>query len=265
MMGNGMEAAVTPAAMSAAYFSATRSPFWLLCVDLYPVLVAACIPWSTTAVAVFMVIWLIVLAPTIDPRAFLRSLREPACWLPLAFFALAVVGVLWADIPWPARLHGVSPLTKLLVVPLLLYHFGRSKRGPWVFVAFLVSCIFLMLYAWIVLFAPEWKMATHANIAGVPIKNTIDQSQEFALCIFALSSVVLTLFSQRRFLLAAVCVALILGFFANLTFGALARTALLYMPVLLIFFAFRHLNRTATIALIGGVIATAMMVWFTSP
>jgi O-antigen ligase len=247
------------------FLSWTRSSFWLLCADIYPALVAACIPWSTTAVAVFMVIWLIVVAPTIGPRAFLNSLRQPAYWLPLAFFALAIVGTLWADGPWSERIQGIDPLVKLLMIPLLLYHFERSKRGHWVFGAFLVSCIFLMGFSWIVLFAPEWKMATHADIAGVPIKNTIDQSQEFALCIFALSSVVLTLFSQRRFSLAAVCAALILGFFANLMFAALARTALVYMPVLLMLFAFRYLGRRAATALVGGAIAIAVIVWFASP
>ena len=95
-----MQVAVGTAGISSAYFWATRSWFWLLCVDVYPALVAACIPWSTTAVAVFMVIWFVVLLPTIEPRAFLNTLRRPACWLPLAFFALAVVGMLWADGPW---------------------------------------------------------------------------------------------------------------------------------------------------------------------
>ena len=45
---------------------ATRSRFWLLCVDIYAVLVAASIEWSTSGVAIFMVIWFIVLIPTID-------------------------------------------------------------------------------------------------------------------------------------------------------------------------------------------------------
>src|ERR1700676_5143489 len=134
---------VSPRILS-VFLSWTRSSFWLFCADIYPVLVAACIPWSTTAVAVYMVIWLIVLAPTIDPRAFLNSLRDPAYWLPLAFFALAIVGTLWADGPWSERFRAVHPLVKLLMIPLLLYHFEKSKRGHWVFGAFLVSCVLLM-------------------------------------------------------------------------------------------------------------------------
>ena len=41
-------------------------------------------------------------------------------------------------------------LLKLLVLPVLFYHFERSTRGMWVFVAFLVSCTLLMLMSWMV-------------------------------------------------------------------------------------------------------------------
>jgi O-antigen ligase len=122
--------------------SATHSSFWLLCVDIHAVLVAASILWSTSAVGIFMVIWFVVLIPTLDPRLFLDSLKRPACLLPVAFFALAIVGTLWADGPWNARLYGISPVTKLLAIPFLLHHFERSQRGVWVFVAF-----FGVLYA----------------------------------------------------------------------------------------------------------------------
>jgi O-antigen ligase len=97
-------------------------------------MVAASIPWSTTAVATF--IWFVVLISTIKPRSFLRALKTPACFLPIAFFALAVLGTLWADGPWSARLRGVSPVTKLLAIPLLIYYFERSTRGMQVFTAF---------------------------------------------------------------------------------------------------------------------------------
>src|SRR5258708_2223422 len=125
------------------FLSAVRSPFWLLCVDIYPALVAASIPWSTTSVAVLIMVWLFVLIPTIEPRSFLRSLKEPACLLPIAFFALAIIGTLWADGPWSTRFHGASPVSKLLAIPFLLYHYERSTRGAHVLIAFLVSCVLL--------------------------------------------------------------------------------------------------------------------------
>ncbi len=42
------------------------------------------------------------------------------------------------------------PPSSLLVLPGLFYHFERSSRGMWVFVAFLVSCALLMVMSWIV-------------------------------------------------------------------------------------------------------------------
>jgi O-antigen ligase len=249
---------------SAVVYSATHSWFWLLCADIYPVLAAAAIPWSTSGVAIFMVLWLIVSIPTIDPRLFLRSLRRPAYWLPVAFFALAVIGMLWADGPWSTRLHDVNPVTKLLAIPFLLYHFERSRRGLWVFVAFLVSCALLMGLSWIVLFAPEWKIAATEQ-AGVPLKNYIDQSQEFALCVFAMAPLILTFWKQRRVALAVVCAALIAGFFANMMFVASARTALVYMPVLLLLFAIRHLDRRAMLSLFVAASVIAGLLWSTSP
>ena len=245
-------------------FSAVHSWFWLLCVDLYPVLAAACIPWSTSGVAIFMVIWFVILIPTLEPQPFLRSLKRPASLLPLAFVALALVGTLWADGPWSDRLHGLNPVTKLMAIPFLLYHFERSRRGLWVLVAFLVSCSLLMALSWIVLFAPEWKIVATAN-AGVPLKNSINQSQEFALCIFALAPLALSYFKQRRLALAAACTALMLAFFANMMFVVLARTALLYMLALTILFAARHLSRRGMLGLFAAATAAAILVWFASP
>src|ERR1700737_3813096 len=95
------------------------SPFWLFCVDMYPALTAFSLPWSTTAVAIFMAIWFVILIPTLDMRAFCHALKHPAYWLPLAFFALAVVGMFWAGSPWDVRLHGIGPVIKLLVIPFL--------------------------------------------------------------------------------------------------------------------------------------------------
>ena len=235
-----------------------------LTVDVLAVLVAAALPWSTSGVGILMVLWFLALIPTLDPRALLRSLTRPASSLPLAIFVLAVVGTLWSDSPWPARLHGINPVAKLLAVPFLLYHFERSQRAIWVFVALLISCALLMALSWIVLFAPELKLTSTAS-PGVPVKNYIDQSQEFALCLFALAPFVLSLFCQRRFALAAACTALMLGFFANMMFVVSARTALIYMPVMLGLFAILYLGRRATVLLLVGAVAAAALVWLTSP
>ena len=236
----------------------------ILNVDLLAILIAILLPWTTTGVAIVAVLWVIALVPTLEVRSFLRSLTRPGSAFPIALFALALVGTLWADGPWPVRLHGIDPVAKLLAIPLLLYHFERSQRGLWVFAAFLLSCALLMGLSWIVFFADVWKDEAGQTI-GVPVKNSIDQSQEFVLCIFALASPAMTLFRQRRFALAAGCVALILGFCYNMMFVVLARTALICMLALTILFAVRHLNRGAVLLLLAGVTAIAALTWSASP
>src|SRR5215213_6841507 len=263
-MSEAARTTTLPQGISAAMRAAIRSRFWLFCADMYPVLVAACIPWTTSGVAIFMVIWFIVLIPTIEPRRFLELMKRPAYWLPVAFVGLALMGTLWADGPWSNRLNGINPVTKLLAIPFLLYHFERSRRGLWVLVAFLASCAVLMGLSWIVLFAPEWKIVA-SDTTGVPLKNSIAQSQEFALCIFALAPLVLEFFRQRRLALAVFCAALMLAFFANMMFVVLARTALLYMLVLTILFAVRQLDRRAMWLLLAAASATVVLVWFASP
>src|SRR5258708_34598340 len=90
-----------------------------------------------------MVLWFIVLLPTLD-LGFLRFLRQPACLLPVALFALALAGMLWADGLLSVRLLGFSPVTKLLAIPFLLHHFQRCQRGHWLLIAFLASSSLLM-------------------------------------------------------------------------------------------------------------------------
>src|SRR6266850_1967964 len=97
--------------------------------DIFAVLTALALPWSTSLTAIFVLFWL-----------------------------LAAVGTLWSDAPWGARLYAVSPALKLLVLPGLFYHFERSARGLWVFTAFLVSCTLLMLVSWIVLIDPSLSL-----------------------------------------------------------------------------------------------------------
>jgi O-antigen ligase len=93
------------------------------------VLLAALLPWSTSGVAVVSLIWLAALIPALDFGAFVGSLKRPICALPIALFALAAAGTLWSDAEWGARLYAIGPTTKLLMLPLLFYHFERSTRG----------------------------------------------------------------------------------------------------------------------------------------
>jgi len=272
MLEAALESTQKRTKVSSLFLSATRSSFWLFCVDIYPVLVAASIPWSTTAVAIFMIVWFFVLIPTIEPHSFLRSLEHPAFFLPIAFFALAVIGTLWADGPWPVRLHGVSPVAKLLAIPFLLYHFERSTRGSWVVIAFLVSCVFVLAMSWIVVFDPSLAFRAEplkdyygVTAYGVPVKNYIDQSQEFALCAVALAYPIITLWRANSKLLAASLLAISLSFVANMTFVIVSRTALVTIPIMLAVFALLHLKWRSIVVILCATTVFAGLAWVTSP
>jgi O-antigen ligase len=237
---------------------------WSATSDVFAILIAASLPWSTTLVAIFATALLVSIGPFLDARSFLQSLRRPICALPIALFALAAVGTLWSNVPWGARLYAVGPAAKLLMLPVLLYHFERSARGLHVLIGFLVSCVLLMLMSWIVAFDPRLALKSGAEY-GVPVKNYIDQSHEFALCAVVLAYPIITLWRAQRTWLAALLIAVSLCFVVNMLFVVVSRTALVTMPVMVAVFALLHL-KWRSIVIVGCVTAIAGgLVWTASP
>jgi O-antigen ligase len=237
---------------------------WATTADIFVILIALFLPWSTSLVAIFAAALLVTMVPFLDVKAFLQSLRRPICVLPMALFALAVVGTLWSDAAWGARLYAISPTAKLLVLPVLFYHFERSERGFWVFVAFLIACALLMGLSWIVLFAPELKI-TATPSPGVPVKNYIDQSQEFALCAMALAYPIIALLRAKRIFLAALLIAIAMSFIVNMAFVIVSRTALVTMPIMLAVFALLHLRWRSIVVILCFTAVFAGLAWKTSP
>jgi O-antigen ligase len=237
---------------------------WAKTADITAVLIALSLPWSTSLVGIFVAVWVIAVLPTIDPKAFLLSLKRPICILPVALVALALLGTLWSDAPWGARSYALSPTVKLLTLPILFYHYQRSSRAMWVFTAFLISCGLLMAYSWAVAFYPQLALRSDAEY-GVPVKNYIDQSQEFALCAVALAYPIINLLREKRIVPAVLLGALALSFIVNMAFVIVSRTALVTIPILLAVFALLHL-RWRSIAIIGcAAVLLAGLAWVASP
>lgn len=237
---------------------------WSTTVDIFAILIAISLPWSTTLVAIFAAALLVSMAPFLDLKIFLQSLNRPICAVPIALFVLAVVGTLWSSASWGERLYAVGPVAKLLMLPVLLYHFERSARGAQVFVAFLVSCALLLAMSWIVAFDPALALKPEASY-GVPVKNYIDQSQEFALCAVALAYPIVTLLRTKRILQAGLLIALSLSFVVNMMFVAVSRTTLVTMPIMMAIFAMLHLKWRTNVIILCGVTVLAGLVWATSP
>jgi O-antigen ligase len=255
------------ASMFAVLFSARHDPAArILNVDLLAVLLAALLPWSTSGVAIVAVVWLVALIPTLDLRAFARSLKRPISALPIALFAAAVVGTLWSDAEWSARLYAVGPTVKLLMLPLLFYHFERSTRGMWIFTAFLVSCTLLMTVSWIVAFDPALTLKPEGDAErGIFVKNYIDQSQEFALCAVALAYPIVSLLREKRIRLAVLLIAVSLSFIVNIALVIVSRTALVTMPIMLAVFAALHLKWRSNAVILCMAILLAGLAWLASP
>jgi O-antigen ligase len=131
--------------------------------------VAASLPLSTSATAILLVIWLIVVIPTLDWAGLHRELMTPAGGLPVLLVLLGLLGTLWADVTWLERWKGLDSFCKLLVIPLLLVHFRRSDRATCVFGAYLASCALVLLLSWTFFFWPGTTfLFTHD--AAVPVK-----------------------------------------------------------------------------------------------
>src|SRR5262245_12990527 len=92
---------------------------WMTIADVFAILAAFALPWSTTVLAIFVLCWLGAVVWVMDWRAYGRLLKQPICYLPFALVGLAVMGTLWADAAWSVRLAAISPALKFLVLPAL--------------------------------------------------------------------------------------------------------------------------------------------------
>ena len=239
---------------------------WAAAVDVLAVLLALSLPWSTSLVGILGVVIVLAMMPFLDVEAFLRSLRRPISALPIVFFLLALVGTLWSDAAWGARVYAVGPTAKLLVLPFLFYHFERSQRGQWVFVAFLVSCTLLMVMSWIVAFKPglALKVIDDGVSRGIFVKNYIDQSQEFTLCAVALAYPTVMSLRAKRIWPALLLAALGLSFVVNMAFVIVSRTALVTMPIMAAVFGLLHLRLRTNLMILAAAIVVAAAAWLAS-
>lgn len=238
---------------------------WTRAADVFIILLAISLPWSTSLVAIFAVLWFLTLLPTLDMERFLQSAKRPASALPFALFALAAVGTLWAtNVPWAARLHGINPVAKLLAIPLLIYHFETSKRGFWVIVGFLASCTLVMGASWLMFIDPRMTFDP-ARATGVPVKNYIVQGQEFALCAFGGFGAAVYLWRANLKGPALALVLVSVGFLCNMAFVVSSRTVWVCLLFLLPIFALLHFDRRGVLAAVAIAVAAGVVFWAASP
>ncbi|QWG14894.1 O-antigen ligase family protein [Bradyrhizobium sediminis] len=237
---------------------------WRTTADVFATLAAVTLPWSTSLPAIFIVLWLVALTPTLEVPHVLEMLRRPVCALPIAFAALALIGTLWSEVAWAARIHSASSSVKFFVLPLLFYHFERSTRGAWLLAGFIGSCFLLEILSWIVTVKPNLSLKRDA-VYGVPVKNWIDQGQEFVFCAVVLVWAALRLLRSRKPILAIGFMALATSFFLNMAFVNVSRTALVCLPIMLLMLILLELNLREMLLTITASIVLVAVVWISSP
>ncbi|MBV8916556.1 O-antigen ligase family protein [Bradyrhizobium sp.] len=250
-------------------FEAFRtSPHWLTGADLLAVLLAAALPWSTSIFLILALPLLAIVCGSVDVGVLRRSISRPASMVALAFFVLALSGVLWSEAGPRAGFHALGPLTKFLALPFLLYYFEVSKRSGWVIAAFLLSCVVLLVNSWVVLFDPGLAFKTGRCCGedyGVPVKNYIDQSQEFALCLVWLISIALYCIRRNMWNEAAGLGVIALAFAANLIFVVVSRTAIVATPFMILVLAWRHWKMRGVLYAVSLGAVAVVAIWLASP
>ena len=228
------------------------------------VAIAVALPWSTSAVGILLVLWLIALIPTLDWPEVRRELFSPAGGLPVLLFLLGVVGMAWADVSLAARWGGLDGFVKLLVIPLLIAQFRRSDNGRHVFTGFLVACVALLIASWAVAIWPG--LPKGSTDFGVAVKSYIVQSVEFMICAAGLLYLAVEAARARRWARFALLLVPALAFLQDIFFVATGRTTLVVIPVLLVVYGARRFGGKGFAgALCGRARSPAAGVWVSSP
>ena len=230
--------------------------------DWLVVAIALMLPWSTTAVAILVPLWLIALLASLDVASVRRELMTPAGGLPVLLWALAAAGMLWADVEWSERIQGLRGYHKLLAIPLLLAQFRRSDRAMWVIYAFLFSSLVLLTLSWLTPY--RGFLGRPKAEYGVPFKDYISQSGIFAICAFGLLGQAAEWWRMQRGRLTAAALIVAAIFVANIVFMATARSTLLIMAVLLLLFGFLQFRWKGVLAVVMLAVALASVSWVAS-
>ena len=232
--------------------------------DVLAALLAAALPWSTSAAGIFAALLVLVLLPALNAESVKTVKAVPALWLPLALAGLAVLGLMWSEASWSERWTGLSPMAKLLVLPLVMLHFQGSDRAWWVVAAFLASCSALLAASMVPVAVPplRWMWGKQD---GVPVKDYIVQSGEFLTCMFVALYLAVERARAGRSVAAVALLALAILFLVSILYVITGRTTLVALPILLILFGLWMFHWKGVVgALIVGLVVGAVA-WVSSP
>jgi len=238
--------------------------------DWAAVAVGIALPWSTSAVGIAIVVWILVLLPSLDATSVKREIATAAGGLPVVLWCLGALGMLWADVSWHDRFAGLEGFHRLLAIPLLLAQFRRSENGIWVVRGFFISSVAVLIasYAIVLIIGHRSHLVDGVRLLavdGVPVHDTIFQGSEFVICGFgALGYGVLARGKRAgRWPMAVFATGTL--FLINFAVATASRVALAIAPVLLLLLGWRLFRwKGALVTLLLAVVAGGAM-WFASP
>ncbi len=211
-----------------------------LLTDTFAVLLAASLPWSTSATGVFAVLWLLTFLTICDFAGIRRVIAQPAGGLPLLLIALGAAGMFWAEVAWAERFNGFGSYLKLAFIPLLLCHFSRSERAHCVVIGFLASCTAMLILSWAMFSWPDMLLPFRGKGLGIPVKDYIAQGGMFSICAFIVARFAWEFWRAGSRTLAIGFALLAVAFLADIFYIATSRTSLVVIVVLLILFGYRQ-------------------------
>jgi O-antigen ligase len=189
------------------------------------------LPFSTSGQAIAVSIFAVLALLTLDRPRFVATLRTPAAWLPVALFALILIGVLWSMQPLGDAIKWVGPYAKLLLIPLMMATAFTPKQALQIAYGFLAACIVLLALSWASFLWPTGPW-TWFKTPGVPFKDNAVQSGCFALCAFGLAIGAVRTWAQDR-RRAIVMIVLAFLFFADVFLIYLSKTGTIMATALL--------------------------------
>ena len=231
--------------------------------DWLAVAVAVSLPWSTSATSILIVVWLLALVPTLTWPDVRRELVTAPGGLPVLLFLFGALGMIWANVPWEARLGGLDGFVKLLVLPLLIVQFRRSDNGHRVLIGFLLACVGLLIASVAVRIWPDLPRSVQGT--GVVVKNYIIQSAEFAICAAVLLDIAIGRVRGGAWRAAGGPALLGAAFLADILFVVTSRTTLVILPALAVVYGLRKFGWRGLVGAGAIVAVLAAAAWTTSP